>query len=171
VITFANTDRFMDRVKAAMLKRAEQSSNRRGIVFQNEVKRMLNLGASNRGKTPSTPPNPPHKDTGHMARNVRFKKADGPTRRPARVWIPRDVVPYAWIHEHGGEYERPRKARTERRRGYKIEDRRASAQTYTVRVPARPFWRPAYENVRAKMADEHAAVRDLLRADLEAIQI
>lgn len=89
----------IDRIR----KNARAAVRRSAIILQTEIKLQLNMGSSNRGRTPSVPPAPPHKDTGQLSQSIQITLPDIFKANPkAAVGPDLSRVPYARIHELGG---------------------------------------------------------------------
>lgn len=138
-------------------RRAARGLQRAAIFLTGKVKVSMNI-SSQRGKNPSEPGMPPHRDTGALVRSVRYDLM-GPYE--ARVGA---YVPYAAIHEYGGPIFHPGRSVAGRvqakgrgrktKKGYyawKVSGH--EIRPYTVHMPARPYLRPALDLFRDDLAE------------------
>lgn len=123
-----------------------------GIMYQSRVKMMLSGRASNKGRTPSPPGQPPAKDTGMLGRSIQMDdgKANDPHRPLVRVGT---KLKYAPIHEFGGTIT----AKNAPALRFKIGDQWVMVKSVTL--PPRPFMRPALRAARMMIV---ATIRERL---------
>lgn len=82
---------------------------RSAFIVQKNTKRLLNRGASNRGRTPAPPGKSPHKDTGTLGRSIQVDDRGITDKERPSARVGSNAV-YAAIHEFGGEI-RPKSSR------------------------------------------------------------
>lgn len=87
-------------VKARMEANTRRLVARATLMTVLEVRKTLNQGASSRGRNPSPPGMPPHRDTGTLAKSWQpnFTRLNEPMPRGRAG----SNLPYAKIHETGG---------------------------------------------------------------------
>ena len=93
-------------------------------LVQGETKHLLNQGASNKGKTPSKPGEPPHKDQGNLGRGIEIESA----RTATGEFVTR-VGPANFAKKYG-----------------------AALEFGTKNMAPRPFLRPAMDNKEEEVA-------------------
>jgi len=90
------------------------------IDTQKEITDTLNRGSSNRGRTPSPPGSPPHRDTGALANSFQL------TQKSQHSQDVSSPLVYAAVHEYGNRthparpYVRPSVEAVESRKGETI---------------------------------------------------
>lgn len=127
---------YRQEVEAKLLKNIRDAIARSGVIMQTEIKLQLNKGA---GPPASSAGSPPHKRTGQLGQNVQIDLSNIHALQPSvRVGVNLDTVPYARIHELGGEIVPKAKKALK----FKTDDGVWHVVKKVI-MPTRPYFKPA----------------------------
>lgn len=116
------------------------------LAVESEAKRSMRGGGGNLHE-PSTPPAPPHVQTGTLRASITYAIERTARGFTALVGVPKTVW-YGKIHEYGGMFA----VKQHQRRKRKDLQEMITVSAHSRDVPERPFMRPALEMARAKFA-------------------
>lgn len=93
---------FDEDLKKAMNEASEKSLLKCGALVEKNMKKLLNVGGG-KARTPSTPPKPPHKQTGTLQSSVHHALVKNKDGSRTVIVGPTNLAPYGAVHEYGLE--------------------------------------------------------------------